>query len=278
MNQIGSIPLLEPSEESRLGKLSTKGDRRAADHLASSNLRLVVTIAQDYEGNGLGIEDLIAEGNIGLVTASRRFTPTKGAKFSTYASFWIRQSIRRAIDNQRSSIRLPTHLGEKVRMLNRVEALIEEEFHRPPTLTEISERVGISVGRLSALKLAGLRPTSIDLPICEGSEETVESVVRDERAETAADVVGYREDLALMDRCLGKDLTDRERSIIQLRFGLDGSPGQTLETIGSQLGITRERVRQLQNQALKKLRGGMQRRGSVMPVNEHRAEPVAHIN
>ncbi|MGK0187130.1 MAG: RNA polymerase primary sigma factor [Verrucomicrobiales bacterium] len=278
LNDIGSIPLLEPNEERRLGKLATKGDQGAVDHLAGSNLRLVVTIARDYEGYGVGIEDLVAEGNIGLVTAAKRFDPTKGAKFSTYAGFWIRQAIRRAIDNQRSSIRIPVHLGEKVRLLKRVEVLIEEELHRPPTLDDVSETVGISRERLSELKTAGMRPTSLDLSIGEDGEDSMESILPDERAETAAESIGAREIIELMSECVSDDLTDRERTIIQLRFGLGGGTRQTLEDIGTQFGISRERVRQVQNIALEKLREGMRQRDSGTPAIKARGRDLAHCN
>lgn len=261
LNDISSFPLLDPEEETRLGVLATKGDQGAVDHLANSNLRLVITIAKDYEGYGVSIEDLVAEGNVGLVTAARRFDPSKGAKFSTYAGFWIRQSIRRSIDNQRSSIRVPVHAGEKVRLLLRVEALIEEELHRPPTLDEVSAEVGISRERLSELKTAGLLPSSLDQPLSDG-EDSMESIVTDERAQTASESLGNRESLELMSECVSRSLTDREKTIIQLRFGLDGAPRRTLEDIGSQFGITRERVRQVQNLALKKLREAMHQRDS----------------
>lgn len=278
LNDIGDIPLLDPNEERRLGNLAIKGDKRAGDHLASSNLRLVITIARDYEGYGISIDDLVAEGNVGLVTAAKRFDPNKGAKFSTYASFWIRQAIRRAIDNQRSSIRVPGHLGEKVRLLSRIETLIEEELHRTPTVAEVSEAVGISIARLSELKVAGLLPTSLNMSINDEGEDTFETLVPDERAETAAKVLGDREDLELLEQCVMGHLTDRERTIIHLRFGLDGNARRTLEEIGNQFGITRERVRQLQNIALSKLRDAIRQRDTGIARIKAQSNELAHCN
>jgi RNA polymerase primary sigma factor len=253
LREIGQIPLLRPQQEIDLAAKIKNGDQRARALMISSNLRLVVTIAQDYANLGLPVLDVISEGNIGLMTAVDRFDSSKGAKLSTYAAWWIRQSIKRALSNQGKTIRLPVQFGEKISKMRRVALQMSEELGREPTDEELGEEIGLAVGKVSQLKTASIRPASLDAPI--GDEDLTEfgESVADEGAPTPFEVM---RDKDLHDQVGGllTVLNDREKKIISERFGFSGGERKTLQQIGNKFGISRERIRQLENIALVKLR------------------------
>jgi RNA polymerase primary sigma factor len=253
LREIGQIPLLTPEQEMELAKKIRNGDREARTLMINSNLRLVVTIAQDYVNRGLPLLDLIAEGNIGLMTAVDRFEPSKGAKLSTYAAWWIRQAIKRALSNQSKTIRLPVHLGDKIAKMHRVAFQMSQELGRDPTDDELAEEIGIASGKVSRLKTVSIRPASLDAPVSDDDLTEFGDSIGDEEARTPFELLRDRD---LHDEIGGllEVLDDREKKIISQRFGFDGRKRKTLEEVGEKLGVTRERIRQLQNSALAKLR------------------------
>ncbi len=253
LREISQVPLLTPQDEVKLAKQIKRGNKKAREKMITANLRLVVKIAHDFGNYGLPLLDLISEGNIGLMKAVERFDPNKGGKLSTYASWWIKQSIKRALANQSKTIRLPVHLVDKIAKLRRVSAQMTEELGREPTDEELAEEVGMAVAKVSALKSAAIRPTSLDQPLGDDDNTALGDIIGDEGAEDPFEV--------LMDKDLRAEvgglldvLDDRERKIINCRFGLDGHKTKTLEEVGKKFGVTRERIRQLQNIALRKLR------------------------
>lgn len=258
--EIAKTPLLTQEEEVKLAARIKRGDEEARSQMIRANLRLVVKIAQDYAGLGLPLGDLIAEGNIGLMKAVERFDPQKGGKLSTYAAWWIKQCMKRALANQGRTIRLPVHMKEKISKMTRIAAHLTEELGREPSLEEISEFTGIPTYKLTALSEASMRPASLDAPMGEGSEsrmtfgETVqdESIVQPDQTAGDADLVDQLGDLL-------EELDERERRIIDLRFGLGGRRSRTLVEVGKEFGVTRERIRQLQNVALTKMRRALSR-------------------
>lgn len=261
-NEIGPIPQLDAKEERHLCLLAKSGNEQAWEQLVRRNLKLVVPIAKDYEGYGLSLEDLIAEGNSGLMEAARRVDPDKGAKFSTYAAHWIKQFIRQGLANQRNTIRVPVHMGDKIRSLRRVELLLEEELQRPPTLEDLSRALGIAQADLARLKQTGQSQVSLDAPVTENGSDSFGTTIEDESAVRPDDAIRTADLIGLVDKCVLSELDDRERDIIELRFGLGNVQRQTLEEIGRSYGVTRERIRQVQNIALKKLRDAMRQRDS----------------
>ena len=252
LREIGQTPLITPKEEIALARRIKKGDRAAREQMIKANLRLVVKIARDYENYGLPLLDLISEGNIGLMKAVERFDPKKGAKLSTYAAWWIKQMIRRAISDQSKTIRLPVHVGDKLLHIRRAEAKFENEFGRAPTDEELSGDLGLSAKRISQYRKASIRPTSLDATLGD-TESTVAEVVADENAETPYDTLEEKTDNRLIHEIL-PTLDSREQEIVRARFGIDGDKEKTLEEIGRKLGVTRERIRQIQELALAKLR------------------------
>lgn len=259
-NEIGSIPLLGAAEERRLCLLSKEGNMDAWQQLVQRNLKLVVPIAKDYEGYGVSLEDLIAEGNAGLMEAARRVDPDKGAKFSTYAAHWIKMYIRRGLANQRSTIRVPAHMGDKVRLLRRVEALLEYELERSPTLEDLGDALGISEADLARLKETAQSQVSLDAPVTMDGEVSLGATIEDTTSRRPDEANGTAELIGLVDKCVLSELDDRERDILELRYGLGNVQRQTLEEIGKAYGVTRERIRQVQNSALKKLRDAIRQR------------------
>jgi RNA polymerase primary sigma factor len=268
LRQIGQYPLLTPQQEVRLAARIKRGDRRAKNEMVRCNLRLVVKIARDYANLGLPLLDLISEGNIGLMKAVERFDPQKGGKLSTYASWWIKQSIKRALANQSKTIRLPVHLVDKIAKVRRVSMQMTEALGREPTDDELAEEIGLSSSKISQLKSAAMRPTSLDQPI--GDDDTTEfgEIVGDEAAEDPFEALRDKDLREEVGDLLGV-LDDRERKILNHRFGLDGKKPKTLEEVGVKFGVTRERIRQLQNIALFKLRkalGKKEKRKADQPV------------
>ncbi len=254
LQEIGKTPLLTIDEEVKLAKRILKGDKAARDHMISANLRLVVKIAMDYKDFGLPLLDLISEGNIGLIKAVERFDPDKGGKLSTYAAWWIKQSIKRALANQSKTIRLPVHLVDKISKMRRTAMALTEELGREPTDEEIAIELQVPTSKVAHLKSVSVRPASLDAPIGEdGDSTTFGEIVGDENAaDPFEQLSGSNQNTAL--NSLVDSLDPREAEIIRYRFGLDGRDELTLEEVGAKFRVTRERVRQLQNLALSKMR------------------------
>jgi RNA polymerase primary sigma factor len=253
LREIGQTALLTPKEEVELAKRIKKGDKKAREHMIKANLRLVVKIARDYEGYGLPLLDLINEGNIGLMKGVERFDPRKGAKLSTYAAWWIKQSIKRALANQSKTIRLPVHVVDKLFHVRRATARLEEVLGREPTDEELAEDLGYPVNRIKQWRSAAIRPTSLDAPIGDDEDSRVSEVVKDENADTPYEQLEEKANTHMV-RSMVETLDAREREILRQRFGLDGDDKKTLEEIGEQFGVTRERIRQIEELALRKLR------------------------
>jgi RNA polymerase primary sigma factor len=270
LQEIGRISLLTPQEEIDLAGNIKKGDGAARERMINANLRLVVTIARDYTNLGLPLLDLISEGNIGLTKAVERFDPAKGAKLSTYAMWWIKQSIKRALANQSKTIRLPVHLVDKVAKVRRVSLQMSEELGREPTDDELGEEIGIAGDKVTRLKSLGIRPASIDGPIGDDDSTEFGETIGDDEAQTPFELLRDKNLLDEMDGLL--DVLDkREQKIISQRFGLDGGIPKTLEDVGKNFGVTRERIRQLQTVALAKLRRALSKKEDALYV----AQPVA---
>ena len=263
LREIGRIPLLTTQQEIELAAKIKKGDRKARALMISSNLRLVVTIAQDYANLGLPLLDVISEGNIGLMTAVDRFDPAKGAKLSTYASWWIRQSIKRALSNQGKTIRLPVHLGDKILKMRRVALQMSEELGREPTDDELAEEIGIASGKISQLKTVSIRPASLEAPMSDDEQTEFGESVADEETGTPFELLRDK-DLQSEVGGLLEELEEREKKIIAQRFGFEGGKRKTLQEIGRRLGVSRERIRQLENIALTKLRRALSQKERAM--------------
>ncbi|MGA0899954.1 MAG: sigma-70 family RNA polymerase sigma factor [Luteolibacter sp.] len=265
LREISKTPLLTPEEEIELSERIHQGDEEARAHMIKANLRLVVKIAQDYSNYGMPVTDLISEGNIGLMKAVERFDPEKGGKLSTYAAWWIKQSIKRALANQSKTIRLPVHMVDKIAKMRRIAAMMAEELGREPTDEELSEETGVPRHKLAMLRQASNRPTSLDAPINDGEATEYGEIIQDERAidplESLADKNLHNQLDGLLDV-----LDERERKIIDERFGLDGRKAMTLEEVGREFGVTRERIRQLQNAALNKMKRALPKKQKPMPA------------
>ena len=259
LREIARYPLITVEDEVKLARRIKRGDEEARSLMVRSNLRLVVKIARDYSNYGLPLLDLISEGNIGLMKAVDRFDPKKGGKLSTYAAWWIKQSIKRALANQSKTIRLPVHLVDKISKMRRVSTQMTEELGREPTDDELAEEIGLSASKVTALKSAAIRPTSLDQPIGDDDSTAYGEIVGDEEAQDPFEML---RDKNLRDEVgdLLDVLDDRERRIINSRFGLDGQKPKTLEEVGEKFGVTRERIRQLQNIALGKLRRALNKK------------------
>jgi len=266
LREIGQVKLLTPQEEIELAARIKKGDKKAREQMIKANLRLVVKIARDYEGIGLPLLDLISEGNIGLMKAVERFDPRKGGKLSTYGSWWIKQSIKRALANQSKTIRLPVHLVDKISKMRRTALKLQEELGREPTDEELADEMDMTAARVRQMRLAAIRPASLDAPIGDDESNNFSEVVEDENAATPYEdledktVIGMLQDMV-------KHLDDREATILRYRFGLDGGSEKTLEEVGKKFGVTRERVRQIQNLALRKLRKMIEKLESAKTKN-----------
>ncbi len=271
LREIGRIPLLTPQQEIELAEKIKKRDAAARERMINSNLRLVVTIAHDYANLGLPLLDLISEGNIGLTKAVERFDPAKGAKLSTYAMWWIKQSIKRALANQGKTIRLPVHLVDKIAKVRRVSLQMSDELGREPTDDELGEEIGIAAEKVAVLKSLGIRPASLDAPIGDDDDSTeFGEVIGDEEAQTPFELL-RDEDLRNEMEGLLEALDHREKKIISQRFGLEGAKPKTLEDVSKDFGVTRERIRQLQNVALAKLRRALSKKEDFLET----AFPVA---
>lgn len=256
LQQISGIPLITVKEEVELADLIKKGDAKAREKMITANLRLVVKIAQQYSNIGLSLLDLINEGNIGLMKAVERFDPTKGGKLSTYAAWWIKQSIKRALANQSKTIRLPVHMIDRVMQMRRTSSELGERLGRDPTDDELASEMNLPVARVSLLKSVSKKPASLDSPLGEDETSTLGEVVPDNNARNPFEKLEKKSLIGDVNLVLSK-LDPREADIIRLRFGLEGRDPMTLEEVGAKIGVTRERVRQLQEQSLRLLRKNM---------------------
>jgi RNA polymerase primary sigma factor len=268
LQEIGKTPLLTIDEEVSLARRIRRGDKSARDHMIKANLRLVVKIAMDYKDFGLPLLDLISEGNIGLIKAVERFDPRKGGKLSTYAAWWIKQSIKRALANQSKTIRLPVHLVDKISKMRRTAMALTEQLGREPSDEELAAELQIPTSKVAHLKSVSVRPASLDAPIGdEGDSATFGEVVGDDSAVSPYE--GLREKNLSNDlHAMVDSLDKREAEIIKLRFGLEGREELTLEEVGKRFNVTRERIRQLEYLALTKMRKAMAKNEAVRSLDE----------
>jgi RNA polymerase primary sigma factor len=253
MQNIGQYSLVTPQEEVELAAKIAAGDEGARAKLIRSNLRLVVKIAHDFKGLGLPLLDLISEGNIGLMRAVEKFDPSKGAKLSSYAAWWIKQSMRRALANQARTIRIPVQSASKISKIQAARTKLTEELGREPTDKEIAKEVNLTERTVTGLRLGKTTTISLHDPIQHGEDGEFRDIIPDEKTVSPDEIVQDEETLKHM-LSLTDRLDERERTILNLRFGLNGERPRTLEEVSQTIGRTRERVRQIQNQALEKLR------------------------
>jgi RNA polymerase primary sigma factor len=259
LREISRTPLLTIAEECDLAERIKMGDEEARSHLIRANLRLVVKIARDYSGYGVSLNDLISEGNIGLMQAVERFDPEKGGKFSTYGAWWIKQSVKRALANQSKTIRLPVHMVDKIARMRRIASMLAEALGREPSDDEIAAELGLPRQKIAMLKQSAQRQSSLDAPVGEGEVKLQGDIITDESAPDPLE--------ALTDKNLREQIGDllhvlneRERKIIDDRFGLNGLKPMLLEDVGREFGVSRERIRQLQNVALAKMRKALMKK------------------
>ena len=253
LKEIGKVPLLSAEEEIELAKRMELGDQEAKKRLAEANLRLVVSIAKRYVGRGMLFLDLIQEGNLGLIKAVEKFDYRKGYKFSTYATWWIRQAITRAIADQARTIRIPVHMVETINKLIRVSRQLLQELGREPTPEEIAEEMHMSVERVREILKISQEPVSLETPIGEEEDSHLGDFIQDDNVPVPADAAAFTMLKEQLEDVLST-LTDREQKVLRLRFGLDDGRARTLEEVGKEFNVTRERIRQIEAKALRKLR------------------------
>lgn len=253
LKDIGRVPLLSSEEEKELALLMSEGDQEAKVRLSEANLRLVVAIAKRYVSRGLLLLDLVQEGNLGLLKAVEKFDYSKGFRFSTYATWWIRQAITRAIADQARTIRIPVHMVETINKLSRTNRILVQELGRDPTPDEIAAKMGLPVERVVEIQRISQDPVSLEMPVGEEEDSHLGDFLEDEKSKAPQDLAEagmLREQLALVLNTL----TPREEMVIRLRYGLDDARTRTLEDVGKEFGVTRERIRQIEAKALRKLR------------------------
>ena len=253
LKEIGKVPLLSAEEDIELAKKMEQGDENAKKRLAEANLRLVVSIAKRYVGRGMLFLDLIQEGNLGLIKAVEKFDYRKGYKFSTYATWWIRQAITRAIADQARTIRIPVHMVETINKLIRVSRQLLQELGREPTPEEIAEEMDMPVDRVREILKISQEPVSLETPIGEEEDSHLGDFIQDDNVPVPADAAAFTLLKEQLVEVLGT-LTEREQKVLRLRFGLDDGRARTLEEVGKEFNVTRERIRQIEAKALRKLR------------------------
>lgn len=253
LKEIGKVPLLSAEEEIDLAQRMEAGDEDAKKRLAEANLRLVVSIAKRYVGRGMLFLDLIQEGNLGLIKAVEKFDYRKGYKFSTYATWWIRQAITRAIADQARTIRIPVHMVETINKLIRVSRQLLQELGREPTPEEIAKEMSMSVERVREILKISQEPVSLETPIGEEEDSHLGDFIQDDNVPVPADAAAFTMLKEQLEEVLGT-LTEREQKVLRLRFGLDDGRARTLEEVGKEFNVTRERIRQIEAKALRKLR------------------------
>lgn len=253
MHEIGSIPLLTSEEEYNLAMASAAGDKNALNKLVEANLRLVVVIAKHYQGYGLSYQDLIQEGNLGLIKAAEKFDVTKGFKFSTYAIWWIKQSISRAIANQSKMIRVPIHMTENINKVKNMERQLTVSLGKEPSNLEIAQNLGMSEQEIENIRSYTLDTLSLDIQIGDEEDVTLESFIEDTSLTSPLDQCIQDSEKQILNQVLDS-LSERESNIIKMRFGIDREKAMTLEEVGKEYHLTKERIRQIEAKALRKLR------------------------
>ena len=253
LKEIGKIPLLKPHEEVELARRMHEGDELAKQRLVEANLRLVVSIAKRYVGRGMLFLDLIQEGNLGLIKAVEKFDYVKGFKFSTYATWWIRQAITRSIADQARTIRIPVHMVETINKLVRIERQLVQELGREPTNEEISEHMGIEVDKVNEIRKIAQEPVSLETPIGEEDDSHLGDFIEDETAIAPDEAANFSMLKEQLNKVLST-LSEREKKVLELRFGLNDGTPRTLEEVGKEFEVTRERIRQIEAKALRKLK------------------------
>ena len=271
LDQIGKTPLLTLEQETALARRVLKGDEAARQHMIQANLRLVVRIAKDYDDFGLPLMDLISEGNFGLIKAIERFDPDKGGKLSTYAAWWIKQAIKRALASNGKTIRLPVHMVDRIGQMRRTTHRLAAELGREPHNDEIAQAMDIPVAKVVHMKSVANRAASLDQPVGEEGDATLGDLVKDEAAVNPYESLRGKSDRSDIEDLL-KGLEPREAEIIRLRFGLDGEVPLTLEQVGARFKLTRERVRQLEHLALMHLRRAMADKERIRTTEEAASE------
>ncbi|MBR1742013.1 MAG: RNA polymerase sigma factor RpoD [Lachnospiraceae bacterium] len=253
LKEIGKVPLLTADEEVELAKRMEEGDMDAKKKLAEANLRLVVSIAKRYVGRGMLFLDLIQEGNLGLIKAVEKFDYTKGYKFSTYATWWIRQAITRAIADQARTIRIPVHMVETINKFVRIQRQLLQELGREPYPDEIAKEMNLPVDRVREIQKISLEPVSLETPIGEEEDSHLGDFIQDDNVPVPAEAAAFTLLREQLEEVLGT-LTEREQKVLKLRFGLEDGRARTLEEVGKEFQVTRERIRQIEAKALRKLR------------------------
>lgn len=274
LDQIGKTPLLTLEQETALARRVLKGDEAARQHMIQANLRLVVRIAKDYDNFGLPLMDLISEGNFGLIKAVERFDPDKGGKLSTYAAWWIKQAIKRALASDGKTIRLPVHMVDRIAQMRRISNLLTKDLEREPTNDEIAQAMDIPLSKVVHMKSVANRAASLDQPVGEDGDATLGDLVKDESARSPFENLRGKSDLTEIAEMLAH-LEPREAEVITLRFGLSGESPLTLEEVGEMFKLTRERVRQLQQSALMQLRRMMTERQKLLTPEDVRKNRMA---
>jgi RNA polymerase primary sigma factor len=253
LREIGPIKLLTAHEEIELARRVQRGNEQAREQMITSNLKLVVKIAHEFEGAGLSLLDLIAEGNMGLMKAVERFDPDRGTRLASYAAFWIKQHMRRAISNQSRTIRLPVHIHERLWQISRATTRLRELLGRTPTNEEIAGEIKVPASKVGRLREASQSSVSLDASLGEDGSDELGTIIADDNAARPDEHLDEEQSRSALETCL-QSLHPREKAVLQERFGLDGHDDHTLEQVGDKFGLTRERIRQIQNRALGKLR------------------------